>query len=72
MLSESTNDRPKSMKKTTKDNVATNDLVVVNRNKQSLEFKNGSLLMFSGTLSHVIEENLSMNEIDGNGLKEVS
>ena len=42
----------------------TNNLVVVNRNKQSLEFKNGSPLVFSGAMSHAIEKNLNINGIE--------
>ena len=36
MFSESANNPPKPMKKITKDNIVTNNLVVVDRNKQSL------------------------------------
>ena len=66
------NNPPKSMKKITKDNIVTNNLVVANRNKQSLEFKNGSPLAFSGAMSHAIEKNLNINDIGNNGLKEAS
>ena len=72
ILSEITNNPPKSMKKITKDNVITNDLAVVNRNKQSLEFKNVSPLVFSGAASYAIENNLNINDVDNEGLKEAS
>ena len=61
------------MKKIKKENNITNDLAVVNRRKkQSLEFKNGFPLVFSGSVSHAIEKNLNINDIDNCGLKEVS
>ena len=60
------------MKKIKKDNIITKNLVVVNRNKQSLEFKIGSPLVFSSTMSHSIENNLNVNDIDNNSLKEAS
>ena len=72
VFSESANNPTKTKKKITKDNIINNNLVVVNRNKQSLEFKKGIPLIFSGAMSHAIEKNLNINDIDNNGLKKTS
>ena len=69
MLSESTNNDPKSMKKITKDNVITNNLAAVNRNTQSLVFKNSSPLAFYDDVSHAIENNLNIDVVANSGLK---
>ena len=57
------------MKKLTKDNIMKNNLAVVNRNKQRLEFKNCIPLVCTSTIRHAIEKNLNINDVDNNSLK---